>query len=590
MRITHALTAVLLTAAVAASQSSDPNVLLIVADDLGVDYVGAYREGTSPPPTPNIDALAQRGVLFRNAWANPSCSPTRASILTGRYAFRTFVGRWIRHLSNSEPIGTLLPSEWTLPELLDRSARGYAHACVGKWHVHDVTHGLDAPRAIGGFSHYAGSLEGQIASYFRWTRVENGVAGISTQYCTTQTTDDALRWIGQQSQPWFLHLTYHAPHIPYHAPPANLHTQNLSGLTPVQTHTPQNRPFYRAMVESLDTEIGRLLRQLGPAVLAQTNIVFIGDNGSVQQQAVAPFNPSRAKGTPYEGGINVPLIVAGPAVASPGREVDALACSVDVFATVLELCGARSALPAYVVHDSVSLMPYLSDPAAVPQRQFTYCEEFTGAAWPLPLQNGHAVIRDVRYKLIHRVSGADELFDLRTDPWETTNVLSRTMTAAERQSHAALLNEIGRLRSPLASTVLYSPSTCQGSAGVPSITAQGVPRIGAAYAVQLASAAGSAAAALLLGGSMDRWNGLRLPLSLQTFGAGPGCWLASAPEMTLATSTDVAGAASVALQVPNRLALVGRALFGTWLVHDPVAPSNPLGVVSTGSIASIVGL
>ena len=96
--------------------------LIIVADDLGVDYVGVYGEGSAPPPTPNIDGLAGRGVLFRNAWANPSCSPTRACINTGRYPFRTLVGRWIRHLNNSEPIGTLQEREWTLPEVLDSAA------------------------------------------------------------------------------------------------------------------------------------------------------------------------------------------------------------------------------------------------------------------------------------------------------------------------------------------------------------------------------------------------------------------------------------------------------------------------------------
>lgn len=132
-----------------------------------MDYVGAYKEGTNPPPTPNIDALAQRGVLFRNTWANPSCSPTRACILTGRYPFRTYVGRWIRHPHHSDPIGTLAAREWTLPEVLDRAQIGYAHACVGKWHLGDASLGADTPRIYGGFDHFAGSLEGQIPDYSR---------------------------------------------------------------------------------------------------------------------------------------------------------------------------------------------------------------------------------------------------------------------------------------------------------------------------------------------------------------------------------------------------------------------------------------
>jgi len=398
-------TTVLVTDSLA--QGQPDNVLVIVADDLGVDYVRAYGEGTNPPPTPNIDALASRGVLFRNVWANPSCSPTRACILTGRYPFRTLVGRWIRHLNNSEPIGTIRQEEWTLPEVLDAEQSGYQHACIGKWHVHDVTHGDDAPRALGGFSHFAGSLEGQIPSYTSWTRVVDGVSAHETTYCTTRNTDDALAWIQSRSGPWFCVLTYQAPHIPYHAPPAHLHTQNLSGLTPSAGHTPANRPFYRAMVESLDTEIGRLFATLGSGVMDRTNVVFIGDNGSVQRQAVAPFDPNRAKGTPYEGGVNVPLIVAGPAVVSPGREVVALADSVDVFASALELAGvdARAAVPSWIDLDSVSFVPYLSVPSQAPRRTFSYTEQFNGAAWPRPNQNGHATVRDDRHKLIQRYSG-----------------------------------------------------------------------------------------------------------------------------------------------------------------------------------------
>ncbi|MEY2982666.1 MAG: Arylsulfatase precursor, partial [Planctomycetota bacterium] len=118
--------ALLVTAGLVAQGQN--NVLILLADDIGVDYVGCYGEGSNPPPTPNIDTLAQRGVLFRNAYANPSCSPTRACIHTGRFPFRTLVGRWIRYENNSEPIGRLLDEEWTIPEVLDRAGSGYAHA------------------------------------------------------------------------------------------------------------------------------------------------------------------------------------------------------------------------------------------------------------------------------------------------------------------------------------------------------------------------------------------------------------------------------------------------------------------------------
>ncbi|MCA8957542.1 MAG: sulfatase-like hydrolase/transferase, partial [Planctomycetes bacterium] len=532
---------VLVAALAVAAPAQQRNLLIVVADDLGVDYVGAYKEGTNPPPTPNIDALAARGVLFRNAWSHPSCSPTRAAVLTGRHPFRTTVGRWISFPNNRSPeIGTLADEEWTIPEVLDRANSGYAHACVGKWHIHDYTFGLDAPRRLGGFRHFAGSLEGQIPNYTNWVRVVDGVAAPTTNYCTIQNTDDALAWIGRQTGPWVLYLTYQAPHIPYHAPPASLHTQNLTGLTPQPTtHTPANRPFYRAMVESLDTELGRLFTRIGAATLGRTNVVFLGDNGSVQQQAVAPFDPSRAKGTPYEGGINVPLIVAGPDVVSGGREVTALACSVDVFATALELTGSGGALPEHVEHDSVSLVPYLRNPNQSPLRSFAFSEEFTGATWPSPNLNGYAMVRDSRYKLIRRMTAADELFDLQLDPFESSNLLQRPLTPQETQAHAALLNEIARLRTPKAAVVPYGKSACLGQNGVPSLAARGVPALGASFELLLQGAAGGVAAALLVGVSMATWNGAPLPIDLSPWGGGSGCLIGSSGEaMAFATTSS----------------------------------------------------
>ncbi len=567
------------------------NLLLIVADDLGVDYVGAYGEGTAPPPTPHIDALANRGVLFRNAWANPSCSPTRACILTGRYPFRTLVGRWIGHWANPQNIGLLQHSEWTIPEVLDRAGSPYSHAMVGKWHLHDSTHDPDIPRTVGGFSHFAGSLEGQIGSYTNWNRVVNGVSASTTAYCTTQNTDDALSWIQAQSGPWVCVLTYQAPHIPYHAPPAHLHTQSLPPGSPSSGHNPANRPWYKAMVESLDTEMGRLFTQLGQSVIDDTNILFIGDNGSVQQQAVAPFDPSRAKGTPYEGGINVPLIVAGPSVVSGGREVEALACSVDLFATALELCGAMSALPDYVVHDSVSLVPYLSDPAQSPLRDFAFSEQFTGTLWPSPNQNGYAIVRDERYKLIHRYSGGShELFDLLVDPWEINNLFSGGLTQPQTQAYAGLLNHMGALRTPLAQFIPFGADTCQGSNGIPQIDSTGTPKIGTSYTIELDSAAPNRQAALLTDFQDQTLNGLPLPIDLSVIGAGAGCFLATGAAATIPRATSAAGEASVLLQLANQPWVIGMRMYHCWLVLDPSAPGNNLGVVSTRGAASLLGL
>lgn len=568
------------------------NILLIVADDLGVDYVGAYQEGTNPPPTPAIDGLAARGVLFRNAWANPSCSPTRAGLLTGRYPFRTLVGRWIAHNQNPPNVGLLQASERTVPELLDAGGSGYAHAMIGKWHLANAAASADTPRTVGGFSHFAGSLEGQIPSYTNWTRVVDGVSAPTTTYCTTQNTDDALAWIGRQQQgPWFCMLTYQAPHIPYHAPPAHLHTQNLQGLTPQSNHTPANVPFYRAMVESLDTEMGRLFAALGPAVLSRTNVVFVADNGTVQRQSVAPFIGTRAKGTPYEGGVNVPLIVAGPAVQQGGREVAALTCAVDLFATVLDLAGVAvpptSGPPR---HDSVSLMPYLQNPNQAPLRSFAYSEEFVGTAWPAPETNGHALVRNDRYKLIHRISGGDELYDLVADPFETANLIGSS-SAPVQQARAALLAEIQRLRATgvVVTFSEFGASACPTSAGVPRLTWQGSTALGSTFAVNVLQVPGSVPAFFLLGDSATSWGGVALPLSLGPLGLHPQCELASSVDAIYPVTTAAWGGAQQAFTVPNSPALVDAVVHGAWAVADGLAPQNPVGLVTTRSLAITLG-
>jgi hypothetical protein len=235
-------------------------------------------------------------------------------------------------------------------------------------------------------------------------------------------------------------------------------------------------------------------------------------------------------------------------------------------------------------------VPYLTNPSQAPLRQFAFSEQFTGAVWPKPNQNGHATIRNDRYKLIHWYTKSDELYDLQADPFETNNLLKGTLTAQEKQNHQALLNEIGRLRSPQARSVSFGPSTCVGSAGVPAIAASGPPKLGGRYDVQLTSAAASRPAALLVGFSSTRWLGRPLPLDLSTVGAGPGCVLSSSGEIGLAATTSATGDAAVTFTVPWINALVDHPLFHAWLVADPSAPGNSLGVVSTGSLAAVLGL
>lgn len=348
------------------------NVLVIVGDDLGVDMVGVYAEGNDLPATPALDTLASTGVLFRNAWTRPVCSPTRAGILTGRHAFRHGLGFVIASTGVA-----LQASELTLPEALDGGASGYAHAAFGKWHLgNDSSGGALAPN-LAGFAHFSGTLSSLFPpqeDYFQWTHVTDGVSVLETDYEPEVVTDEAIAWMNAQAQPFFCYLAFNLPHEPYHRPPDYLHSIDFTGVDPDPEVEP--RPYYKAMVEAMDTLIGRILTDLDPGVLANTLILFTGDNGTPLGLSVPPFSGVRAKTTTYEGGVNVPLIVSGPGVASTG-ECAALVDTLDLYATVAEVAGVDPAAQAPgTTFDAVSLVPYLQDVALPSLRDTVYTEVF----------------------------------------------------------------------------------------------------------------------------------------------------------------------------------------------------------------------
>ena len=423
----------------AADAASHPNFLIILLDDVGVTDVGAYDEGLDLPKTPTIDAVAERGVLFRNAWSNPVCSPTRATIQTGRYSFRTGIGFIVDDL-----IHALDPAEVTLPELLDTSPAGYRHAAIGKWHLgNDTVGGALAPN-IAGYDHFEGtltSINDCCVSYYDWTKVTNGSKTTETKYNTTACVDDALRWIEKQRRrsPWLCYLAFNAPHFPYHAPPTSLHTVDLTGL-PTPTVVP--RPYYKAMVEAVDSEIDRLLTSLGPE-LDDTYVFILGDNGTPAEVIAPPTPPIHGKPSLYEGGINVPLIVSGPGVAERA-ECGGLVNTVDLFATVAELAAIDplALLPPTHQLDGISLVPYLTQPDLPSLRPWAFSEIFDpNGAGPHDFI-GHA-IRDERYKIVrssvlNNPEYGDAMFDLIADPYEHVNLLNGTLTAAQAQKYDEL--------------------------------------------------------------------------------------------------------------------------------------------------------
>jgi arylsulfatase B len=350
------------------------NILILVADDLGADQLALYG-GSDFPPTPVLDRMATEGVLFLNAWSQPTCAPTRATLQTGRFGFRTTIGSTIN--ANGGGPG-LPPGEVTLPEMLDRgTGHRYAHALIGKWHLGTSQVGGDSAPNLAGYGHFAGSVEGQLARYFHWRKVVDGAVSLSTRYATTVCVDDALEWIGKQSGPWMCVVCFQSPHAPFHVPPPALYTEVLPRVEPpdscANARGKSQRPFYKAAVQALDTEIGRLLAGLSPAESARTTVLFLGDNGS--ESCVLASPSAGAKGSLYEGGIHVPLIASGHGVARGA--CPALVNTADVFATVAELAGVdlATALPD-VTLDSVSFAPCLADPK-LELREWNFAEEFS---------------------------------------------------------------------------------------------------------------------------------------------------------------------------------------------------------------------
>ncbi len=171
---------------------SKPNILLIIADDFGLDASPGYDLGITKPTMPNLESMINSGVRFTNLWSNPTCTPTRSSILTGKYGFRT----------NMLKVGDeLSTSETSIQKYLDNNlGQAYNHAVIGKWHLSTNTnHPINM-----GVNYYAGLLTGGVSSYWDWNLTENNITTNSTEYSTTKITDLAVNWVENQTKPWFL--------------------------------------------------------------------------------------------------------------------------------------------------------------------------------------------------------------------------------------------------------------------------------------------------------------------------------------------------------------------------------------------------
>ncbi len=408
-----------------------PNIILIDVDDLGWMDLSCY--GSRFYETPNIDRLASQGMRFTDGYASCAvCSPTRASIMTGRYPARVGITDWIHHLDRQAhtAIGTgknpveyvatkdrllLCPpnpywmelDEVTIAELLKPAK--YATCHIGKWHLGHFWWYPDKQ----GFEKNIGGCEiGQPPTYFDPYYQHERRSSIPTlpprkqgEYLSDREADEAVRFITEnKDRPFFLHLCPYAVHTPLEA------KKEIIAKYEKKKPTNQSNAVYAAMIESVDQTVGKIMKALDEFKLSdKTLVIFTSDNGGLQDDSTDNAPLRSGKGYPYEGGIRVPLIVRWPGKIQPASVCDVPVTSVDFLPTVTE--AANVALPTDRVIDGQSLLPLLLQKRSL-KREAIY--------WHFPHYRGdvvpYSIIRKGDWKLIKRYEGKTyELFNLKQD-------------------------------------------------------------------------------------------------------------------------------------------------------------------------------
>lgn len=407
------------------------NIILINVDDLGWVDLSCYGSGYYE--TPNIDKLAAQGMKFTNGYASCAvCSPTRASIMTGRYPARIGITDWIHHLDRKAhtAIGTginpveyvetkdrplLCPpnpywmelEEITIAEMLKPAE--YATCHIGKWHL---GHRWWYPDKQGFDINIGGCEIGQPPTYFDPYYQHERRSSIPTlpprkqgEYLSDREADEAVQFIKEnKDRPFFLHLCPYAVHTPLEG------KKELIAKYKNKKSTNQSNAVYAAMVESVDQTVGKITWALDEAKLSdKTLVIFTSDNGGLKDHSTDNSPLRSGKGYPYEGGIRVPLIVRWPGKIEPGSVCDVPVTSVDFLPTVSE--AANISLPDDRPIDGESLLPLLTQKSSL-GRDAIY--------WHFPHYRGevvpYSIIRKGDWKLIKRYEGKTfELFNLKED-------------------------------------------------------------------------------------------------------------------------------------------------------------------------------
>jgi arylsulfatase A len=411
-----------------------PNIVFILLDDMGWTDLGCF--GSKFYQSPNIDRLAAQGIKFTEAYAAcPVCSPTRASILTGKYPARLHLTDWLpgradrpdQKLARPVFLKQLPLEELTLAEALKPA--GYVSGAFGKWHLGGKgflpqDQGFDASDPDDARGRSPGSSDD-----------EKGEFGL---------TEAALKFIGENKEkPFFLYLPYNSVHIPLGAR-HELVEKYEKRIQPGANHT---NAVYAAMIESVDAQIGRILARLDELKLAdRTVIFFMSDNGGLhvreQQNIKVTSNvPLRAgKGFLYEGGIRVPLIVRWPGRVKPGTVCRDAVVSVDFFPTILEIAGVKVS-PQQVL-DGESIVPLLKETAKPRQREiYWHYPHYANQGGP-----PGGAIRDGDFKLIEFYEDNHvELYNVREDMNERNNLAYKNKAKAQELANklAAWRQQVG---------------------------------------------------------------------------------------------------------------------------------------------------
>ena len=431
------------------------NIIFFLIDDLGWADVGC--NGSTFYETPNVDRLAAEGMRFTDAYAaNPVCTPTRASIMTGKYPSRIYMTNFGGHrgpntpkykLLGPEAIGSLPLGEVTIAEAL--KGAGYRTAHIGKWHLqsHGQKDKANFPQAQGFDVNIAGHNAGQPGSYFypykserhAWSNVPDLEGGKEGEYLTDRLTDEAIGFIeDSKDAPFFLNMWYYTVHTPIMGRPDKVEkyrqkAKRLGLDNPDEAikeydswhHARQDNAAYAAMVESMDENVGRILDALKANGLEEsTAVIFMSDNGGLStgggKRMPTSNLPLRAgKAWVYEGGIREPMIIKWPGVTEAGKTCQEPVVSTDFYPTMLEMAGLPLRPEQHV--DGVSLKPLLTGQAKSLGREAVY---FHYPHYHHINSMGPAgAVRMGDWKLVERYENMKvELFNLRDDIGEQNDL------------------------------------------------------------------------------------------------------------------------------------------------------------------------